>query len=799
MSGPLLLPIDRVRAEQFMLLGTVRSARHLFQDYKVWIDAEGVAWAGKCSGSHGFAVTWLGAGWVFDLHARRRRADRLAELHDKMKRARSDRHRRELDRVAKLLRLGRPAERLLWAIHQRVWEARKSVLLVPDHLLARAVWGRQDRDRPAHWRQDLLHLLEGLSWLHLTDWPTDAQPRLGQGTALLTHVADLRGTDADTCGENCPGHLGPRHHHFLINVGRGFLGVLEQFADADEANGRTYTFPRGGPKSTGPSLWRVGKSGRLVSIFLPAQLGEPAACSALTARQHRLLQALVRETTRATKKRRRDIAEAEVFAGNQVVAFHGKKLRTCPLLNSTGQHVGFNGNGMLKGHGYRLASEGGWLAKAGYPLTEVGAFVDDLALLAGLLGLTVVGVDRDSRFVTLGEMQTLAVTTAGRRTLDRLHVRAYTGADYLDRWTTLFKSNVLEAPPTAVSSTQPATVALVSEMKEKRLSQRALAAGIKKDYSFLSKVLKGQKPWPEGLLEKAQAWVAGQVRPTTLVPTLSGEKAKGDTTLIGTALALLGRGWSAVPQRPGAKKPLVRWKPFQERRPTEEEWTGWSKKWPDAGLALILGPVGGVLVVDVDGPEAHAALTARLGGEPQAPKALSGSGEPYRYHLFFRCPDVPTKAKQTPWHPNLEFRGKGGIVVIPPSLHESGNRYAWAEGRSPDDLDLPDVPTQILEALKPVPATKPLFMPSIRRKLSVTGIDASPRTLEFLSGKYSEGPRWNDKLFNAACDLCGRGLPQEEAEPLLLAGAAPWSKGEEELARRTIASAYTQPREPGRL
>ena len=28
--------------------------------------------------------------------------------------------------------------------------------------------------------------------------------------------------------------------------------------------------------------------------------------------------------------------------------------------------------------------------------------------------------------------------------------------------------------------------------------------------------------------------------------------------------------------------------------------------------------------------------------------------------------------------------------------------------RSPDDLDLPDVPTQILEALKPVPVTKPL-------------------------------------------------------------------------------------------
>ena len=39
----------------------------------------------------------------------------------------------------------------------------------------------------------------------------------------------------------------------------------------------------------------------------------------------------------------------------------------------------------------------------------------------------------------------------------------------------------------------------------------------------------------------------------------------------------------------------------------------------------------------------------------------------------------------------------------------------------------------------------------------------------------------------------------EEAEPLLLAGARPRDPAEADVARRTIASAYARPRDPGRL
>jgi hypothetical protein len=165
------------------------------------------------------------------------------------------------------------------------------------------------------------------------------------------------------------------------------------------------------------------------------------------------------------------------------------------------------------------------------------------------------------------------------------------------------------------------------------------------------------------------------------------------------AMAYLRRGFSVVPQLPGAKHPCVKWKPFQQRLPTEEELRGWFARWPHAGLAVVLGPVSGLFAVDVDGPEGYAALLEKLGGEPRAPKVLSGSGKPDRFHLFFRHPDVPTLARFTPWHKQLEFRGNRGIVVAPPAVHKSGNAYRFAPGQSFDDLPLPDVPPLILEEL----------------------------------------------------------------------------------------------------
>lgn len=243
--------------------------------------------------------------------------------------------------------------------------------------------------------------------------------------------------------------------------------------------------------------------------------------------------------------------------------------------------------------------------------------------------------------------------------------------------------------------------------------------------------------------------------------------------VLGAALSYLGRGFAIVPQRPGDKKPCVRWKAYQVRLPTREEMTDWlTHQFPEAGLAVVLGPVSNLFVIDVDGPEAHAELIARLGSEPIAPKVLSGSGKPYRYHLFFRHPGIETRAKITPWHPNLEFRGHRGIVVLPPSLHKSGKRYEWAPGQSLDDFPLPDLPAPVLEALveraaKDAVASAP---PSSASDTPTDLADIQRRARAYLAKlpPAIEGQGGDKQTFIVACRLVrGFGLSPDDALPLL--------------------------------
>ena len=137
----------------------------------------------------------------------------------------------------------------------------------------------------------------------------------------------------------------------------------------------------------------------------------------------------------------------------------------------------------------------------------------------------------------------------------------------------------------------------------------------------------------------------------------------------------------------------------------------------------------------------------------------------------------PTKAKATPWHPKLEFRGQGGVLVLPPSVHPSGQRYVWSPGQSLDEVPLPAPPPLIAAAWNPPAKLPPVAAVSVSVHHQLA---ASPSTQEFLAGKWVNGPGWNDRLFLAACDLCGRRMSREEAELLLLAGAQPWDEVEQE-------------------
>jgi hypothetical protein len=262
--------------------------------------------------------------------------------------------------------------------------------------------------------------------------------------------------------------------------------------------------------------------------------------------------------------------------------------------------------------------------------------------------------------------------------------------------------------------------------------------------------------------------------------------------------------WSVVPQMAGAKCPPIKWGAYQQKRPRPRDLFGWYRHWPNAGIALVLGSVSNVAAVDCDNREADDALTAHLGAVPRAPYSISGSGKPHRYHLLFQCPDLPTNAKYCPWHPCLEFRGKGGIIVLPPSLHPSGNRYRWRSGCSPQEIAPPPLPEPILEALREKAARRAMYAPPVdtdaagpvARVPRIPGI--AHETLRFLQSMYAYERGWNGRLFAAACDLAGNGIFQTAATDWLLAGAKPVTPADRENALRTIASAYSERRSPSR-
>ena len=338
----------------------------------------------------------------------------------------------------------------------------------------------------------------------MATWPQEGEPVLGDGSALITHSADLRKSKNDGCDDDCPMLHGPRHKHFTVNIGRGFLGVLEQFGSAGDRPGvRKYEFKLSGRKGSGPTLKSVGKSGKLATIYLPAKIGEPAVCANFTPKQHRLLQAIVRETTRKTKGKRREVAQAEVFAGNQIPGIQRKNNIVCGLLAPDGQYVGFNGNRKLKGLGYGLTTPGGWLVRAGYARDDLEGFFGDLAALAGPLGLIAVGIHVPTReCLSLEQLRVLLGSPAGRATLAQTHLRLYTSADYVQRWNAYFRWVAIPALQEARTTPQ---LDLVAEMTRKGITKAALARGIEADPSFVTKIFAGKKPWPAELLQSSSS------------------------------------------------------------------------------------------------------------------------------------------------------------------------------------------------------------------------------------------------------------------------------------------------------
>src|ERR671917_2328035 len=148
-------------------------------------------------------------------------------------------------------------------------------------------------------------------------------------------------------------------------------------------------------------------------------------------------------------------------------------------------------------------------------------------------------------------------------------------------------------------------------------------------------------------------------------------------------------GWSPIPIKSRSKEPNLReLRPYLTRKATQEELEAWA--W--SGVGIVTGPLSGVLVLDVDGPEGEAEL--RKHGHPPTPMVRTASGG---LHLYFRHPDhdVRTGIRVAP---GLDVKASGGYVVAPPSVGPNGKRYEWLV--SPEEAELADPPEWLMAVLR---------------------------------------------------------------------------------------------------
>lgn len=214
--------------------------------------------------------------------------------------------------------------------------------------------------------------------------------------------------------------------------------------------------------------------------------------------------------------------------------------------------------------------------------------------------------------------------------------------------------------------------------------------------------------------------------------------------MIHHALKYAAGGIHVFPIKPRGKTPITQ-HGCLDATDDAEQIAAWWDKTPDANIGVATGPTSGLLVVDLDGPEAENSWTAILSGRDATTAEVATSNG---RHLYYRTAlTVGNTAKKL--GPGIDTRGRGGYVVAPPSIHPSGVAYAWL-----NRVRVAQAPAWLEQILNPPPAP-PRHLPSPHAGAAVDayGRAALTRILDELA-RSGQGTR-NDAL-NRAAYQCGR-------------------------------------------
>ena len=156
------------------------------------------------------------------------------------------------------------------------------------------------------------------------------------------------------------------------------------------------------------------------------------------------------------------------------------------------------------------------------------------------------------------------------------------------------------------------------------------------------------------------------------------------------------------------KRPFIEWRSLQNELVPDFTFTRW---YGDQGehvrrqnMGFLTGQCSAnVFVLDIDLQRHAEALTwyqgikelHNHGGDFQTPTQITGGGG---LQLMFRAPEgwIPPTAKTAM---GIDIRGQGGFAMLPPSLHESGDRYKWADGFEPWEVEVMEMPASVCQEI----------------------------------------------------------------------------------------------------
>lgn len=170
--------------------------------------------------------------------------------------------------------------------------------------------------------------------------------------------------------------------------------------------------------------------------------------------------------------------------------------------------------------------------------------------------------------------------------------------------------------------------------------------------------------------------------------------------------------------------------------------------WDGSTYNVAIATGSGIVVLDVDtnhdagkyGDETLVDLEQKNGKLPDTWTCLTGGGG---VHYYFACDD-PALTVGAGFAPGLDYRGAGGYVIAPPSIHPTtGRAYEWEASSTPTSVPLAPLPDWLHR----------LMLQGKKDKTRKEKHTEAP-------GKITEGRR-NEEMFKLASSLRAKGLTVE--------------------------------------